>query len=209
MVAAVSASRIHLLTDAFFGIQIVGSNAEEQKMFGRHFDMEDELVSHISRRSIDILKTNYRVSGEEVVSPSGFSSNHSFWHKNWSKSKPKLNAGWIIDGRMEASCETEEHLQDTVDWFPLNIQMRTLEIETLTGLVMPCLRRCRTNRFIFLLLTEALPEDLREIKRETRVFFFFVLSPWKVLNNWFMNLHAGKLQGKKSLLSLVEIYIIL
>lgn len=172
MVAAVSASRIHLLTDAFFGIQIVGSNAEEQKMFGRHFDMEDELVSHISRRSIDILKTNYRVSGEEVVSPSGFSSNHSFWHKNWSKSKPKLIAGWIIDGRMEASCETEEHLQDTVDWFPLNIQMRTLEIETLTGLVMPCLRRCRTNRFIFLLLTEALPEDLREIKRETSVFFF-------------------------------------
>ncbi|VYS51252.1 unnamed protein product [Arabidopsis thaliana] len=41
-------------------IKIVGSNAEEQKMFGRHFDMEDELVSHISRRSIDILKSNYR-----------------------------------------------------------------------------------------------------------------------------------------------------
>lgn len=70
MAAVVSASRIHLhlVIDAFFGIQIVGSNAEEQKMFGRHFDMEDELVSHISRRSIDILKTNYRVSGE-VVSP--------------------------------------------------------------------------------------------------------------------------------------------
>lgn len=70
MVLVVSASRMHLVIDAFFGIQIVGSNAEEQKMFGRHFDMEDELVSHISRRSIDILKTNYRVSGEEVVSSS-------------------------------------------------------------------------------------------------------------------------------------------
>lgn len=30
-------------------------------MFGRHFEMEDELVSKISRRSIDILKANFRV----------------------------------------------------------------------------------------------------------------------------------------------------
>nr|KYP50553.1 Eukaryotic translation initiation factor 5B [Cajanus cajan] len=42
-------------------IKIIGSNPEEQqKMFGRHFEIDDELVSHISRRSIDILKTNYR-----------------------------------------------------------------------------------------------------------------------------------------------------
>lgn len=31
-------------------------------MYGRHFDLEDELVSHISRKSIDLLKANYRVS---------------------------------------------------------------------------------------------------------------------------------------------------
>ncbi|KAK7266172.1 hypothetical protein RIF29_18814 [Crotalaria pallida] len=40
-------------------IKIVG---EEQKkiMFGRHFEIDDELVSRISRRSIDALKANYR-----------------------------------------------------------------------------------------------------------------------------------------------------
>ena len=43
------------------GGQIVGSNAEEQqKAFGRHFEEDDELVSHISRRSIDVLKESYR-----------------------------------------------------------------------------------------------------------------------------------------------------
>lgn len=42
-------------------IKIVGSNSEEQqKMFGRHFEIDDLLMSHISRRSIDILKANYR-----------------------------------------------------------------------------------------------------------------------------------------------------
>ncbi|KAI8012969.1 Eukaryotic translation initiation factor 5B [Camellia lanceoleosa] len=42
-------------------IKLVGSNTEEQqKMFGRHFEIEHELVSHISRRSIDVLQTNYR-----------------------------------------------------------------------------------------------------------------------------------------------------
>ncbi|KAK4253109.1 hypothetical protein QN277_010927 [Acacia crassicarpa] len=42
-------------------IKIVGTNSEEQqKMFGRHFEIDDELVSRITRRSIDVLKANYR-----------------------------------------------------------------------------------------------------------------------------------------------------
>lgn len=56
-------SLARLIRNLFLHLQIVGSNSEEQqKMFGRHFEMEDELVSHISRNSIDVLKTNYRVS---------------------------------------------------------------------------------------------------------------------------------------------------
>ncbi|KAK1391916.1 Eukaryotic translation initiation factor 5B [Heracleum sosnowskyi] len=49
-------------------IKIIGSNPDEQqKMFVRHFEIEDELVSHLSRRSIDKLKENYRdkLSNEE------------------------------------------------------------------------------------------------------------------------------------------------
>lgn len=42
-------------------MKIIGNNPEEaQKMIGRHFEVEDELVSHVTRRSIDILKENYR-----------------------------------------------------------------------------------------------------------------------------------------------------
>ncbi|XP_042008653.1 eukaryotic translation initiation factor 5B-like [Salvia splendens] len=41
-------------------IKIIGSNPEEQqKMVGRHFEVEDELVSKISRKSLDALKENY------------------------------------------------------------------------------------------------------------------------------------------------------
>ncbi|KAK9109243.1 hypothetical protein Sjap_017303 [Stephania japonica] len=42
-------------------IKIISTSAEDQqKMFGRHFDIDDELVSHITRSSIDVLKANYR-----------------------------------------------------------------------------------------------------------------------------------------------------
>ncbi|KAL6539332.1 hypothetical protein OROHE_011103 [Orobanche hederae] len=49
-------------------IKIIGSNDEErQKMYGRHFMEEDDLVSQISRKSLDALKENYGgdVSTEE------------------------------------------------------------------------------------------------------------------------------------------------
>ncbi|XXG75015.1 hypothetical protein AAC387_Pa07g3608 [Persea americana] len=50
-------------------IKIVGSNPEEQqKLFGRHFEVNDELVSHLSSRSIYVLEANYKddLSSEEL-----------------------------------------------------------------------------------------------------------------------------------------------
>lgn len=34
---------------------------QSAKMFGRHFDEKDELLSHISRQSIDVLKVKFLV----------------------------------------------------------------------------------------------------------------------------------------------------
>lgn len=40
---------------------------QSAKMYGRHFDDKDELLSHITRQSIDVLKTSFKadVSNEE------------------------------------------------------------------------------------------------------------------------------------------------
>lgn len=40
----------------------------QHKVFGRHFDLPDEIVSQISRESIDVLKEHFqgKVSQEEV-----------------------------------------------------------------------------------------------------------------------------------------------
>ena len=45
---------------------------QSAKMFGRHFDEKDELLSHITRQSIDVLKVIYS-SAAHVHSYSSFS----------------------------------------------------------------------------------------------------------------------------------------
>ncbi|KAG7554608.1 hypothetical protein ISN44_As11g008330, partial [Arabidopsis suecica] len=51
--------------------QIVASNPEERGLsFGSHFDISDDiLVSHVSRKSINVLKSRYRalVSRRDVL----------------------------------------------------------------------------------------------------------------------------------------------
>lgn len=43
--------------------QITGSTPDEQKKcFGRNFGIDDELVSFMTRKSIDLLKENHRVT---------------------------------------------------------------------------------------------------------------------------------------------------
>ncbi|KAK6923409.1 Translation initiation factor IF- 2, domain 3 [Dillenia turbinata] len=80
-------------------IKIIGSSSEEQqRSFGRHFDIDDELVSQISRRSIDVLKANYRASD-----PCQYCSQNS-----------KLDAGRALNGRVEAGCQTEKSLKNTL-----------------------------------------------------------------------------------------------
>jgi len=41
-------------------IKIENTTGEAPKMYGRHFDYQDMLVSRISRESIDVMKTYFR-----------------------------------------------------------------------------------------------------------------------------------------------------
>jgi len=72
--------------------------------------MEDELVSRISRRSIDILKQNYRAS--PIFLP-------CFHLCRVYGSSAKLlilfiNAGGPVYGRLETCCEVENNIEDTM-----------------------------------------------------------------------------------------------
>jgi hypothetical protein len=48
--------------------QIMGDNPQEKsRSYGRHFDASNELLSQISRKSIDVLKEYYRVNTHTML----------------------------------------------------------------------------------------------------------------------------------------------
>jgi hypothetical protein len=50
---------------------------QSAKMFGRHFDDNDELLSHVTRTSIDVLKVSFQAMTFPFGSDYYFSSLHS------------------------------------------------------------------------------------------------------------------------------------
>jgi len=60
-------------------IKIERASYQHAKQYGRHFDENDEVISHISRTSIDVLKGTFR----EQVDPSDWMLIKAL--------KPKLN----------------------------------------------------------------------------------------------------------------------
>ncbi|KAF8966419.1 hypothetical protein BDZ97DRAFT_1903742 [Flammula alnicola] len=67
---------------------------QSAKMFGRHFDEKDELLSHITRQSIDVLKTSFKadVSNEEWLLIRGLKT-----HKMSSDTKSVKDGGGEAD----------------------------------------------------------------------------------------------------------------
>lgn len=57
-----------LLSKVIDSLQILGSNPEElQKMLGRDFEMEDELVSKITQDSVYALRKKYMVCTSHLI----------------------------------------------------------------------------------------------------------------------------------------------
>lgn len=68
-------------------------------MFGRHFEMEDELVSKISRNSLDALKENYSVCELGDFIPSSFRSISYSIVIDWFIMKINENNFWFGSSR--------------------------------------------------------------------------------------------------------------